>query len=74
MLLRPGPVFRRSGSHRKENHPGLPPTWLRREGSLDVVTREIADATDWWAANGGVVAMMVVDMEPVGKASGSLGI
>jgi hypothetical protein len=33
------------------------------------VTRDVADTADRWASDGGVVPMMVVDMEPMGKLS-----
>jgi hypothetical protein len=41
---------------------------------LAVVTREIADAGDRWASDGGVVPMMVVDVDPVSKSPGALGV
>ena len=41
---------------------------------LAVVPGEVADAADGWAADGGVVAVMVVAVEPAVKAAGSLAV
>jgi Phage integrase, N-terminal SAM-like domain len=41
---------------------------------LDVVPGEVADTADGWAADGGVVSVMVVRVEPAGKGTRSLAV
>ena len=40
---------------------------------LVVVPDQVADTADGWAADGGVVAVMVVDVQPLGQGRSSLG-
>ena len=44
------------------------------DGRLGVVTSQVADTADGRTADGSVVAMMVVEMQPVSKRSGSLAV
>ena len=46
----------------------------QRLGDLAVVTSQVADTADGRTADGSVVAMMVVEMQPVSKRSGSLAV
>ena len=41
---------------------------------LAVVPDDVADAVDGWASDGGVVSVMVVDVQPAGKGSCSLAV
>ena len=55
------PSFAAAGCHRD--------FW---DGARAVVAREVVDAGDGWAADGGVVAVMVVHVQPFVQSGGSL--
>ena len=41
---------------------------------LGVLSREVGCAGDGWSVDGGVVAVMVLGVEPVGKSVGAFGV
>ena len=45
-----------------------------RAGSLVVLSREVGCAGDGWSVDDGVVAVMVLGVEPVGKSVGAFGV
>ena len=62
------------GRHERGNRVPRWHMWRTRSIGLAVVPGDVADAADGWAGDGGVVSVMVVEVEPAGKAAGALAV